>query len=74
MLANDGTVKGGTVFPITLKKQLRAQQIAQELSIPCVYIVDSGGAFLPLQVGTCNINFHVSLQFVVCTLFPYSGH
>ena len=50
VVANDGTVKGGTVFPITLKKQLRAQQIAQELSIPCVYIVDSGGAFLPLQV------------------------
>lgn len=50
VIANDGSVKGGTVFPITLKKQLRAQQIAQELSIPCVYIVDSGGAFLPLQV------------------------
>jgi len=50
VLANDGTVKAGTVFPITLKKQLRAQQIAQELSIPCVYIVDSGGGFLPLQV------------------------
>ncbi|KAF6016887.1 hypothetical protein EB796_024806 [Bugula neritina] len=49
VLANDGTVKAGTVFPITLKKQLRAQQIAQELSIPCVYIVDSGGGFLPLQ-------------------------
>ena len=51
IVANDGTVKGGTVFPITLKKQLRAQQIAEELSIPCVYIVDSGGAFLPLQVS-----------------------
>lgn len=50
VIANDGTVKGGTVFPVTLKKQLRAQQIAQELYIPCVYIVDSGGAFLPLQV------------------------
>ncbi|XP_067936230.1 probable methylcrotonoyl-CoA carboxylase beta chain, mitochondrial [Watersipora subatra] len=49
VIANDGSFKGGTVFPITLKKQLRAQQIAQELSIPCVYIVDSGGAFLPLQ-------------------------
>ena len=50
IIANDGSVKGGTVFPITLKKQLRTQQIAQELSMPCVYIVDSGGAFLPLQV------------------------
>lgn len=51
VVANDGTVKGGTIFPISLKKQLRAQQIAEELSIPCVYVVDSGGAFLPLQVG-----------------------
>lgn len=50
VIANDGTVKGGTVFPITLQKQLRAQQIAEEMYLPCVYIVDSGGAFLPLQV------------------------
>ena len=49
VLANDPAVKGGTVFPVTLKKQLRAQEIAQRLRIPCVYLVDSGGAFLPLQ-------------------------
>ncbi|CAD7940083.1 unnamed protein product [Amoebophrya sp. A120] len=48
-VANDATVKGGTYFPITVKKHLRAQQIAQENRLPCVYLVDSGGAFLPKQ-------------------------
>lgn len=51
ILANDWAHKGGTVFPITLKKQLRAQEVAAQNGLPCVYIVDSGGAFLPLQVG-----------------------
>ena len=49
IVANDATVKGGTYFPITVKKHLRAQQIALENRLPCVYLVDSGGAFLPLQ-------------------------
>src|SRR5258705_949792 len=49
MVANDATVKGGTYFPITVKKHLRAQEIAQENRLPCLYLVDSGGAFLPLQ-------------------------
>jgi 3-methylcrotonyl-CoA carboxylase beta subunit len=49
IVANDATVKGGTYFPITVKKHLRAQQIAMENNLPCVYLVDSGGAFLPLQ-------------------------
>jgi 3-methylcrotonyl-CoA carboxylase beta subunit/propionyl-CoA carboxylase len=49
LVANDATVKGGTYFPITVKKHLRAQQIALENRLPCVYLVDSGGAFLPLQ-------------------------
>ena len=49
VVANDATVKGGTYFPITVKKHLRAQEIAQENRLPCVYLVDSGGAFLPLQ-------------------------
>ncbi len=49
VIANDATVKGGTYFPITVKKHLRAQQIALEHALPCVYLVDSGGAFLPLQ-------------------------
>jgi 3-methylcrotonyl-CoA carboxylase beta subunit len=49
VVANDATVKGGTYFPITVKKHLRAQEIALENRLPCVYLVDSGGAFLPLQ-------------------------
>lgn len=52
-IANDATVKGGTAYPITVKKQLRAQEVAIQNRLPCVYLVDSGGAFLPLQVTTC---------------------
>src|SRR5678810_490612 len=49
IVANDATVKGGTYYPITVKKHLRAQQVALENRLPCLYLVDSGGAFLPLQ-------------------------
>jgi biotin carboxyl carrier protein len=49
IVANDATVKGGTYFPITVKKHLRAQQIAAENRLPCIYLVDSGGAYLPMQ-------------------------
>src|SRR5687768_16103915 len=49
ILANDATVKGGTYYPITVKKHLRAQQVALDNRLPCLYLVDSGGAFLPLQ-------------------------
>jgi 3-methylcrotonyl-CoA carboxylase beta subunit len=49
IVANDATVKGGTYYPITVKKHLRAQEIAQENNLPCIYLVDSGGAFLPAQ-------------------------
>jgi len=49
IVANDATVKGGTYFPMTVKKHLRAQEIAEQNMLPCVYLVDSGGAFLPLQ-------------------------
>ncbi|MGZ3744918.1 MAG: carboxyl transferase domain-containing protein [Pseudobdellovibrionaceae bacterium] len=49
IVANDATVKGGTYFPMTVKKHLRAQEIAMENGLPCIYLVDSGGAFLPLQ-------------------------
>jgi 3-methylcrotonyl-CoA carboxylase beta subunit len=49
VIANDATVKGGTYYPITAKKHLRAQAIARENHLPCIYLVDSGGAFLPLQ-------------------------
>ncbi|KAI4375730.1 hypothetical protein MLD38_013562 [Melastoma candidum] len=48
-MANDPTVKGGTYFPITVKKHLRAQEIAAQCKLPCIYLVDSGGAFLPKQ-------------------------
>src|SRR6188508_2773273 len=49
LVANDATVKGGTYFPLTVKKHLRAQEIAGQNRLPCIYLVDSGGAFLPLQ-------------------------
>jgi 3-methylcrotonyl-CoA carboxylase beta subunit len=49
IIANDATVKGGTYFPMTVKKHLRAQEVAMQNHLPCVYLVDSGGAFLPLQ-------------------------
>ncbi|QXQ10120.1 carboxyl transferase domain-containing protein [Paeniglutamicibacter sp. Y32M11] len=49
VVCNDATVKGGTYFPMTVKKHLRAQEIALENGLPCVYLVDSGGAFLPMQ-------------------------
>jgi acetyl-CoA carboxylase carboxyltransferase component len=49
LVANDATVKGGTYFPLTVKKHLRAQEIAEQNHLPCIYLVDSGGAFLPLQ-------------------------
>src|SRR5205085_4255030 len=49
LVANDATVKGGSYFPMTVKKHLRAQEIALENRLPCLYLVDSGGAFLPMQ-------------------------
>jgi len=49
VIANDATVKGGTYYPMTVKKHLRAQEVAEQNHLPCVYLVDSGGAFLPLQ-------------------------
>lgn len=49
IIANDATVKGGTYYPLTIKKHLRAQEIAEQNHLPCIYLVDSGGAFLPMQ-------------------------
>src|ERR687889_683529 len=49
VVANDATVKGGTYYPMTVKKHLRAQEVARANRLPCVYLVDSGGAFLPMQ-------------------------
>ena len=48
-VANDATVKGGSYYPMTVKKHVRAQEIAEENNLPCIYLVDSGGAFLPMQ-------------------------
>ncbi|MBD3289196.1 methylcrotonoyl-CoA carboxylase [candidate division KSB1 bacterium] len=52
VVANDATVKGGTYFPMTIKKHVRAQEVAMQNRLPCVYLVDSGGIFLPYQAGT----------------------
>ncbi|MFO7981346.1 MAG: carboxyl transferase domain-containing protein [Candidatus Aminicenantes bacterium] len=52
VIANDATVKGGTYFPVTIKKHIRAQEVAMENRLPCIYLVDSGGIFLPHQAGT----------------------
>jgi acetyl-CoA carboxylase carboxyltransferase component len=49
IVANDATVKGGTYYPLTVKKHLRAQEIGEQNNLPCIYLVDSGGAYLPLQ-------------------------
>ena len=62
-VANDATVKGGTYFPTTVKKHLRAQQIAQENRLPCVYLVDSGGAYLPKQADVFPDRWHFGRIF-----------
>ena len=63
VVANDATVKGGTYYPITVKKHLRAQEIAFENRLPCVYLVDSGGAFLPLQAEVFPDRDHFGRSF-----------
>lgn len=63
VIANDATVKGGTYYPITVKKHLRAQEIAMESRLPCIYLVDSGGAFLPLQSDVFPDKLHFGRIF-----------
>jgi acetyl-CoA carboxylase carboxyltransferase component len=63
VVANDATVKGGTYFPMTIKKHIKAQEIALENRLPCVYLVDSGGIFLPLQSGTFPDKYHFGRIF-----------
>lgn len=63
IVANDATVKGGTYFPMTVKKHLRAQDIALENRLPCLYLVDSGGAFLPKQEEVFPDRFHFGRIF-----------
>lgn len=63
MIANDATVKGGTYFPVTVKKHLRAQEIAAENNLPCIYMVDSGGAYLPKQAEVFPDKLHFGRIF-----------
>lgn len=63
IVANDATVKGGTYFPVTVKKHLRAQEIAQENRLPCIYLVDSGGANLPRQADVFPDKYHFGRIF-----------
>lgn len=63
VICNDATVKGGTFYPITVKKQLRAQEIALENRLPCIYLVDSGGAHLPSQADVFPDKHHFGRSF-----------
>lgn len=63
IIANDATIKGGTYYPITVKKHLRAQEIASENNLPCIYLVDSGGAFLPYQADVFPDKTHFGRIF-----------
>ncbi|WP_432073706.1 carboxyl transferase domain-containing protein [Streptomyces wuyuanensis] len=63
VFANDATVKGGTYFPLTVQKHLRAQKIARENGLPCVYLVDSGGIYLPLQEDLFPDEYHLGRIF-----------
>ncbi len=63
IVANDATVKGGTYYPMTVKKHVRAQEIARENNLPCIYLVDSGGAFLPLQEDVFPDKDHFGRMF-----------
>jgi acetyl-CoA carboxylase carboxyltransferase component len=62
-VANDATVKGGSYYPMTVKKHIRAQEIAHENRLPCIYLVDSGGAFLPMQDEVFPDKFHFGRIF-----------
>lgn len=63
IIANDATVKGGSYYPITIKKHLRAQEIAEENDLPCIYLVDSGGANLPRQTDVFPDKMHFGRAF-----------
>ncbi|XP_058289967.1 methylcrotonoyl-CoA carboxylase beta chain, mitochondrial isoform X2 [Hylobates moloch] len=63
IIANDATVKGGTYYPVTVKKQLRAQEIAMQNRLPCIYLVDSGGAYLPRQADVFADRDHFGRTF-----------
>ncbi|MBP9674092.1 MAG: methylcrotonoyl-CoA carboxylase [Bacteriovoracaceae bacterium] len=73
IVANDATVKGGTYFPLTVKKHLRAQEIARANHLPCIYLVDSGGAFLPLQAEVFPDKEHFGRIFYNQALMSKEG-
>jgi acetyl-CoA carboxylase carboxyltransferase component len=73
IVANDATVKGGTYYPITVKKHLRCQEIASENRLPCLYLVDSGGAFLPLQAEVFPDRDHFGRIFYNQAVLSASG-
>src|SRR5260370_32581222 len=73
VIANDATVKGGTYFPMTVKKHLRAQEIARDNHLPCLYLVDSGGAFLPAQDDGFPYREHVGRIFSNQATLPPLG-
>ena len=73
IVANDATVKGGTYFPMTVKKHLRAQEIAQENHLPCIYLVDSGGANLPLQADVFPDKEHFGRIFYNQAMMSAAG-
>ena len=70
IVANDATVKGGTYFPITIKKHVRAQLIAMKNHLPCIYLVDSGGIFLPYQAETFADKDHFGIRINYIFNFP----
>lgn len=74
IVANDPTVKGGTYFPLTVKKHLRAQQVALENSLPCIYLVESGGAALPYQAEVFPDHDHFGRIFLQHCKDVWNGH
>ena len=74
IIANDATVKGGTYFPLTVKKHLRAQEVAEQNHLPCIYLVDSGGAFLPLQADVFPDRDHFGRIFYNQARLSAAGH
>src|SRR5919106_581981 len=72
-VANDATVKGGTYYPLTVKKHLRAQEVAEQNHLPCIYLVDSGGAFLPLQAEVFPDRDHFGRIFFNQTVMSAKG-
>ena len=74
IVANDATIKGGTYYPMTVKKHLRAQDIARQNNLPCVYMVDSGGAFLPMQDEIFPDERHFGRIFYNQAQMSVAGH